>query len=216
MSELSTDGGFAAASSGGPAVAPVPRDRPAHASRVALVERAMEGDRLAFEWLVEDWIEPAYRTALAILGGDADARDATQEALVQAWRGIRGLRDPGRFDAWLGRIQVNACRGIGRRRGRSSVREIPLSALAGEAEPASPSVGVEEESTSLDELERAFERLSVAERTILVLHHLEAQPVSRIAATLGIPIGTAQWRLHAARQALAKALERERREEERR
>lgn len=49
--------------------------------------------------LVEPWIEPAFRTALAILGREADARDATQDALLDAWRNMRGLRDPDRFDA---------------------------------------------------------------------------------------------------------------------
>jgi len=181
------------------------------AARIPLVEQARLGDRIAFERLVEPWIEPAFRTALAILGREADARDATQDALLAAWRNIRSLRDPDRFDAWLGRIHVNACRAIGRRRGRSAVREIPLSMLPDPDEPASRSRGLEEESASIDELEHAFARLSVEQRTILVLHHLERQPVARIAAVLGIPEGTAKWRLHAARAALERALEEERR-----
>jgi len=184
---------------------------PARSSRVRLVEQARAGDRVAFERLVEPWIEPAFRIALAILGREADARDATQDALLDAWRNIRSLRDPDRFDAWLGRIHVNACRAIGRRRGRSSVREIPLSMLANPDEPASGGRGFDEESASLDELEHVFARLSVEQRTILVLHHLERHPVARIANVLGIPEGTAKWRLHAARAALERALEEERR-----
>jgi RNA polymerase sigma factor (sigma-70 family) len=184
---------------------------PARSSRVRLVEQARAGDRVAFERLVEPWIEPAFRTALAILGRQADARDATQDALLDAWRNIRSLRDPERFDAWLGRIHVNACRAVGRRRGRLAVREIPLSMLPDPDEPASRSRGLEEESASLDELEHVFARLSIEQRTILVLHHLERQPVARIAAVLGIPAGTAKWRLHAARAALERAVEEERR-----
>jgi RNA polymerase sigma-70 factor (ECF subfamily) len=195
------------------AVAILPRlDAPPVSSRrVALVEQAQLGDRVAFARLVEPWIEPAFRTALAILGREADARDATQDALLDAWRNIRSLRDPDRFDAWLGRIHVNACRAVGRRRGRSAVREIPLSMLADPDEPASRARGLEEESASLDELEHVFARLSIEQRTILVLHHLERQPVARIAAVLGIPEGTAKWRLHAARAALGRALAEERR-----
>jgi len=185
--------------------------RSAVPARIPLVEQARAGDRVAFERLVEPWIEPAFRIALAILGREADARDATQDALLDAWRNIRSLRDPDRFDAWLGRIHVNACRGIGRRRGRSAVREISLSMLPDPDEPASRGRDLEEESASADELEHAFDRLSVEQRTILVLHHLERQPVTRIAAVLGIPEGTAKWRLHAARAALERALEEERR-----
>lgn len=180
-------------------------------ARVRLAERAMGGDVIAFERLVERWIEPAYRTALAILGSDADARDATQDALLEAWRNIRRLRDPDRFDAWLGRIHLNACRGVGRRRGRSSVREISLTVITDVDEPPSRATAIEDESTSLDELERAFDRLSDADRSILVLHHLQELPVSRIAEVLRVPEGTAKWRLHAARGALARALEEERR-----
>ena len=83
--------------------------------------------------------------------------------------------------------------------------------LADLDEPASRSRGLEEESASLDELEHVFARLSMEQRTILVLHHLERQPVARIAAVLGIPEGTAKWRLHAARAALERALAEERR-----
>jgi RNA polymerase sigma-70 factor (ECF subfamily) len=63
---------------------------------------------------------------------------------------------------------------------------------------------------AVDALEGAFARLSVDQRTILALHHLEERSVADIAAMLGIPTGTAKWRLHAARTALERALESER------
>ena len=56
---------------------------------------------------------------------------------------------------------------------------------------------------------RAFSRLRAAERAILVLHHVDERPVAEIARALGIPIGTAKWRLHAARKALERAMEAE-------
>ena len=56
---------------------------------------------------------------------------------------------------------------------------------------------------------RAFDRLGPADRAILVLHHVDERPVAEIARTLGIPVGTAKWRLHAARKALERALEAE-------
>jgi RNA polymerase sigma-70 factor (ECF subfamily) len=184
---------------------------PARSSRVRLVEQARAGDRVAFERLVEPWIEPAFRTALAILGREADARDATQDALLDAWRNIRSLRDPERFDAWLGRIHVNACRAVGRRRGRWSVREIAIDALPDPEGLPGRSVPVDEEWASIDELERAFGRLSIADRTTLVLHYLEHRSVVEVAARLGVAEGTVKWRLHEARNALVRAIEEERR-----
>lgn len=179
-------------------------------ARSLLVERARAGDEAAFEALLEQWLEPAFRTALAILGNDADARDATQDAFLATWRKLRGLRDPERFDAWLYRILVNSCRALRRGRQRTAVREIRVSTLAEDAELADdPPDTTETRTSSLDAIERAFERLSVAERTILALHHLEHRPVTEIATLLGVPVGTAKWRLFRARRSLDQALEAE-------
>jgi RNA polymerase sigma-70 factor (ECF subfamily) len=180
-------------------------------ARDALVGRARRGDERAFEALVASSIEPSFRRALAILGNESDARDAIQDALLDAWRGIHALRDVDRFDAWLGRIVLNACRAVGRRRARSRVREIRID-LIDDTFPIRGSGAMPgDQDGGLDELERAFERLPLPQRAILVLHHLEHRPVGEIAAALGVPAGTMMWRLHRARAALAHALEEERR-----
>ena len=180
-------------------------------SQARVVELAREGDKAAFETLVAGWLEPAFRIALAILGNEADARDATQEAFLAAWRRLRQLRDPERFDAWLYRIHVNSCRGLRRGRQRVAVREIHVTALGEGDEPAAdPAETVDERVVSLDAIERAWFRISVAERTILALHHFEHRPLAEIAAVLGIPTGTAKSRLFHARHSLDQALEAER------
>jgi RNA polymerase sigma-70 factor (ECF subfamily) len=171
------------------------------------VARARSGDASAFEALVEARVGPMTRTAMAILGREDEARDAVQDALITAWRELAALRDPAAFDAWLTRILVNRCRrglrGIGLRR----VREVPVDGLATDDEPrgADHAPGVAERQA----LERAFDRLSVDERTLLVLHHLDGRSVDSIAAVLGIPVGTAKSRLFAARRSLDRALARE-------
>jgi RNA polymerase sigma factor (sigma-70 family) len=177
---------------------------------VALVEQAQAGDRAAFQLLVERHVDHAYRIARAILGNDADARDATQDAFLDAWRHRDGLRAPSRFDAWLRRILVNRCRQLARSRRRRAVREIPAGELldALEAVPADDPAP-DERTAALDVLDRAFERLPVSERTVLVLHHLEHRPLDEVAATLDIPVGTAKSRLFTARHALQQALEAE-------
>jgi RNA polymerase sigma-70 factor (ECF subfamily) len=160
-----------------------------------LVLRARAGDREAYELIVLDRGEHLYRTALAILGRDADARDATQEALIAGWRRLADLRDADRFEAWLGRILVNECRMALRRRSR--VREIPM------PEADSPASVTDADRTGFDD---AFEQLSADQRTILVLHHLHGYGVGEIAAWLGIPSGTVKWRLSRARAALRAAM----------
>src|SRR4249919_420472 len=87
-----------------------------------LVERAMAGDHDAFSELARISIGRLYVIARLILRDDAMAEDATQDALLAAWRHVRGLRDAERFDAWLRRLLVNACyREAGRSRQRGSL-----------------------------------------------------------------------------------------------
>ena len=175
-----------------------------------LVADAQAGDRVAFDELVARRLDPAFRIALGILGDEADARDATQDAFVASWRQLRHLRDPARFDGWFGRILVNCCREQLRRRRRTSIREIQVLDCPDGDEPVSRDRPIDEEAVELDAIERAFGRLSVPDRAILVLHHVEQQPLAMIAAALGVPVGTAKSRLFAARRALEQAMEAER------
>jgi RNA polymerase sigma factor (sigma-70 family) len=176
----------------------------------ALIRRAQTGDVDAFTALVVGRFEPMQRTAMAILGHEADARDAVADALAAIWRELPKLRDPLAFDAWSTRILVHACRRRLRRRGRARVREVAIDATDGARDGSvaspSPAEGVADRMA----LERAFERLDADARAILVLHHLDGRGLAEVAAVLGIRVGTAKSRLFAARRALARALERER------
>jgi len=177
-----------------------------------LVRRASRGDVAAFDALVAARLSSSLRLARAIVDSPADAEDVVQEAFVSAWRNLPRLREPDRFDAWFGRILVNTARTHIRRRG--SVRPISIDRrhvddgreddTPGQHDPGLESV------VSSDALSRAIDRLTTDQRSILALHHLEERPVAQIATVLGIPVGTAKWRLHAARQALERALEAER------
>lgn len=169
--------------------------------QIELVRRAASGDQVAFEQLVTTRADAAFRTARAILGNDPDARDATQEAFVSAWRGLPRLRDLDTFDAWLRRILVNACNT--ELRGRRRVREISLDETV---ERRAPGPQLSDQVSDTDLLARAFRRMDADKRTILVLHHLDHEPLASIAATLGIPVGTAKSRLSDARAALQRAL----------
>jgi RNA polymerase sigma-70 factor (ECF subfamily) len=171
------------------------------------IARARSGDSSAFEALVEARVGPMTRTAMAILGREAEARDAVQDTLVTAWRELAALRDPAAFDAWLTRILVNRCRRGLRRIGWRQIHEVRVDALPPADEPrAGDAIGAV---AGRQAVERAFERLSVEERTLLVLHHLDGRSVASIAEVLGVPEGTAKSRLFAARRALDRALTRE-------
>lgn len=160
-------------------------------------------------------LERCFRLAWSILANDADALDATQDALVSAWRQIPRLRDPAAFDGWLNRVVANAARMARRHRGR--LREVQVQPTAADGSSSSDPSGTYDPNArtaidgvvDADAFARAFGRLRPDDRAILVLHHVEERPVTEIARTLGVPVGTAKWRLHAARRSLERALEAE-------
>ena len=78
----------------------------------------MAGDHDAFAALAGAAADRLYGLARMILRDPDRAEDATQEALVKAWRELPRLRDPDRFEAWLRRLLVNACYDEARRAGR--------------------------------------------------------------------------------------------------
>jgi RNA polymerase sigma-70 factor (ECF subfamily) len=170
-------------------------------TRLDLVRMAASGDREAFERLIATSVDRSFRIARAILGGDADARDATQDAFISAWRDLPNLRDPARFDAWFDRILVNACRAL--LRGRMRVREISLD---GTIDRPLAEAAISDQVGDADVLVRAFDRLDADKRAVLVLHYLEHEPLAAIAASFGVPVGTVKWRMSEARAALSRAL----------
>lgn len=165
-----------------------------------LVERARGGDRDAFTALVHQISDRLYAIAHRILRDGDLAQDALQNAIVTAWRQLPHLRDADRFEAWSQRILVHACYAESRRRQRSAatVRVISFS-------PSTPDTS--DALADRDEIERAFRRLSPDHRAVLVLHHYLGLPLVEVAATLGIPAGTARSRLHNASRVLRSAIE---------
>jgi len=154
-------------------------------------------------------MDAVYRLSFAILADEADARDAAQETFVAAWRQIGKLRDPDRFDAWLQRVAVNAARMTHRARRRRGVREIASSRVAGVGGFRATDGSPDADAMTLD---AAMRHLTVEQRSILVLHHLEGHPMAALAEILAIPVGTVKSRLHTARQALQAAIDAEARD----
>ena len=164
-----------------------------------LVDRARRGDREAFSVLAAGAVDRLYAIARLALRDTELAEDATQEALVRAWRDLPTLRDVERFDAWLYRLIVRSCADIGRhrRRWRAEITVLPT-------EPAEPDGTVA--LGDRDQIERGLRRLTVPQQTILVLTFYVGLTPSEAADALEIPVGTAKSRLHYAIEALRVAI----------
>ena len=166
-----------------------------------LVVRAQKGDLTAFAWLAEPLYPRLNRIAYSIMGDVGAAEDATQQAMVRVWRNLPQLRDPERFESWCFQSLVNECRNEWRRRKRWRC-DSAGGVMPERAAPDQFSVVDDRE-----QLDRAFERLSLEHRTVLVLFHYADMSHERIAEALGVAEGTARSRLHRAHEALRSALE---------
>jgi RNA polymerase sigma-70 factor (ECF subfamily) len=166
-----------------------------------LVERAMRGDESAFDELVGRVGDRLHSVARRILRDPYLAEDATQRALLEAWRQLPQLRDPDRFDAWVYRLLVNACHSEARRE-RHHRGNLRLLATDGPAESDAAS-----RIATQDQLDRAFRRLGVEHRTVVVLIHFQGLSAGEAADVMGTPVGTVRSRLHYALKYLREAVE---------
>ena len=168
-----------------------------------LVERARGGDHDAFAELARAAAVRLDQTARLILRDGELARDAVQEGLIRAWRDLRKLRDPDRFDAWVHRLTVHACLDIARQRRRRviEVELVPMHA------PAMPDASAAQADREL--VDAVLRELDEQGRAIVVLHYYLGLPLTDVAATLGIPIGTVKSRLHRALTAMRVAIDAE-------
>ena len=157
-----------------------------------LVEQAGKGDHDAFAELARAAVVRLDQAARLILRDPELARDAVQEGLIRAWRDLPKLRDPDRFEAWLHRLTVNACIDQTRRRRRRPI-EVELTPI--HAPAVTDTAGA---LADRDVVEGVLRHLDERERAIVVLHYFLGMPLTDVAATLGIPVGTVKSRLHRA------------------
>ncbi len=174
----------------------------------AQVLAAARGDTDARAWVVSEFGPRVYRTCLAILKDETDARDATQETLLKALRKLDTVREDGRFDAWLLQIARNTCYNEFRRR-RTHARPVDDDILAARPDPR-PSLtpGEQIDRQRLGSLVRlALAQLPESYREVLELYHFQHLKYREIADVLELPIGTVMNRIFRARKKMRLALE---------
>jgi RNA polymerase sigma-70 factor (ECF subfamily) len=188
---------------------------PAH-ELAGLVERAREGDVVAFEKLIGKYQQKVYTFAFAFTGSPDVAQDLAQDALVKVYKSLGSFRFQSAFSTWLYSIVKNTyLDAIKSRAGRERALEDPLTerevAELHEAASAEERLLAKEARRALM---RALRDVPVAYRTVVTLSDVQGLGYEEIAGALGVPVGTVKSRLKRGRDALKDALFRQRRQEE--
>ncbi len=171
----------------------------------ALLRAARLGDTDAFGAVVERHGPGMRRYARFILGDEDDAADATQEALVSAWRGLGTFRGESSLRTWLFTLVSRRAADLQRRRRPVPVPEEQLEQRL----PTVPDTasGSALEADLVEALRAALQDLPWRQRACWVLRELEGLSYDEIAATVGVTSGQVRGYLQRGRATLAERME---------
>ena len=133
----------------------------------SLVERAASGDEVAFAQIVAAHHEDMARVSFIVCRDVQLAQEAASAAWPIAWRKLSTVRDPAKLRPWLLAIAANEARGLARRRGRRSLREIYIDPLP--ERTAGPGATDPADRIALIDLANALARLDPGDRTVIGL-----------------------------------------------
>jgi RNA polymerase sigma-70 factor (ECF subfamily) len=143
-----------------------------------IIERTLNGEPDAFNLLVRRWERQIYGLTLRMLGRDEEAKDATQETFLSAYRNLSKFRGEAKFSSWIYRIALNTCNT--KLRSRSKITR---------------------------HVRRALQGLPSEMRQVIIMKEYEGLKFSEIADVLGIPISTVKTRMYTGLSELRKRLE---------
>jgi RNA polymerase sigma factor (sigma-70 family) len=166
-----------------------------------LVERCKRGDEAAWSELVRATHREVYSLCLRILRDPDDAAEATQDAYLKAWRGLRGFRGDAQFTTWLYRVAANAAISKHRKRGRTREHEAVSDDEDGLQVASTVSTEqIVDARLELRAVEAAVARLPEHLRAAVVLRDVYGQSIDEIARHLGISATAAKVRVHRGRK----------------
>ena len=173
-----------------------------------IIERTLGGEPDAFNVLVVRWERQIYGLTLRMLGRDEEAKDATQETFLSAYRNLSKFRGEAKFSSWIYRIALNICNT--RLRGRKSAISIEeqheTSGFELAADTEDLGSGIQQQQVTRY-VRRALQALPAEMRQVIVMKEYEGLKFSEIADILGIPISTVKTRMYTGLNELRKRLE---------
>jgi RNA polymerase sigma-70 factor, ECF subfamily len=170
--------------------------------RTVLVVRCQTGDPAAFEELIELYQRPLHYFLTKMVGNVHAADDLLQEVWFEVFRGIGRLADPGAFKAWLYQsARHRALRALRRRQPSAlSLEDVEVAGESGDVAVFS--------TEDAERIHAALDQLRPDQREVLLLRYFEDMTYEEIARVTGCQLGTVRSRLHYAKHALRRVLER--------
>ncbi|MBI4785982.1 MAG: sigma-70 family RNA polymerase sigma factor [Chloroflexi bacterium] len=174
-----------------------------------LIARAQRGDAQAYESLVRQHEQLAFRAAYLITHDAAEAADAAQDAFLRAYRALNSFKLGQPFRPWLLRIVTNqALNRVKAAQRRTRMSERYAHELEMNPRDPSPDQTLAEKEAHARLLD-AVTRLSADEQALVSLRYFLELPESEVAETLGVPLGTIKSRLHRTLARLREIIQRE-------
>lgn len=182
-----------------------------------LIRRLRDRDERAFREVVEGYGDRVYNLTYRMLGDSAEAEDVAQEVFITVFKSIDSFRGDSKFSTWLYRIAANHCKNrikhLARRRDRQGPDAGGDAALGGDGAPegvGAPQPGPDTQLVGA-ELEKIVQKtistLEEEQRLLLVLRDIEELSYAEITEITGLAEGTVKSRLHRARMALRRKMQ---------
>lgn len=177
-------------------------------SDTQLIERTLGGETDAFNMLVRRWERQIYGLTLRMLGQDDEARDATQETFLSAYRNLSKFRGEAKFSSWIYRIALNICNTKLRGRSRNMISleeqyEVSGFELTADTEDLGSNIQQEQVTRAV---RRALQGLPADMRQVIIMKEYEGLKFAEIADILGIPLSTVKTRMYTGLAELRKRL----------
>lgn len=171
-----------------------------------LLQRAKDGDQAAFGELVTLYEKKVYALTLRMCKHPEDAAEASQEAFLAAWQGLKFFRGEASFSTWLYRLASNACVDLLRRESRHRTAAGPSLDDEGvylDVADSAPSPHAIAESNELkQQIEEGLRTLSPEHREVLILREIHQLSYDEIAQALSLDSGTVRSRISRGRKQL--------------
>lgn len=174
-----------------------------------LVDSVLAGNRSDFDTLIERWQKPLFNFVLRFMNSEEEARDACQDAFVNAYRNLSKFKKQSKFSSWLFKIAINRCNTLLKKRKRWRTFFDPMN----EGEQFADAIAEENNMEHVVEREQIYERMRRAiselppeQKTVLLLKEYEGLKFHEISEMLDCPLSTVKSRMYYALDGLRKAL----------